>query len=248
MLLILLEAFSGMTTTISNMTLHNSLSISILLSLLEFVSENRFTIWQYALNHFSLVLTVALLSILLWVSIGVIIARYERLSRPVLGFSNILFCIPSISLFGLFITVPHLGLGRTSAVLALLLYAMMPLVRNVYRGIRSVDPALLEAGKGMGMTNFQLLWQIQLPIAWPVIFAGVRITVVMITGIATMATFIGERNLGRLIHHGLARSNDDMIIAGAVIVSLIAVGLDFVLSLVEKKVTSPGLIKLRKKV
>jgi len=206
-----------------------------------FIIKNYSRILEYTGNHFSLVLTVLGFSLVLWISVGLLISKYDRYANSVIGLANILFVIPSISLFGLFVTIPQLGLGRKSAALALILYAMMPLVRNVYRGVKSVDRSVIEAGKGMGMTGTQILFQIQIPMAWPVVFAGIRVAVVMITGMATVATFIGERNLGRLIHHGITRGNADMIIAGAVVVSLIALILDFIMGQIEKKVTSPGL-------
>ncbi|MCA1743749.1 MAG: ABC transporter permease, partial [Desulfonatronovibrio sp.] len=134
-----------------------------------------------------------------------------------------------------------LGLGRRTAVLVLMIYAMMPLVRSVYLGVKSVDPWVVEAGKGMGMTKAQILFRIRIPMAWPMIFAGIRVSVVLITGIATMATFIGEKNLGRLIHQGITRGDADMIIAGAVIVSLMALFLDYIMGMIQKKVISPGL-------
>jgi osmoprotectant transport system permease protein len=205
-----------------------------------FIGENNARITEYTWNHFSLVLTVLAFSLALWVFVGILISKFEKAAGAVMGISSILFCIPSISLFGLFITVPFLGLGRRSAALALILYAMMPLVRNTYRGIKSVDKYVLESGRGMGMTPGQLLWQVQIPLAWPIVFAGIRVTAVMITGIATVATFIGERNLGRLIHHGLTRSNSQMIVAGALLVSLVALLLDFLMGLLEKKMTPPG--------
>lgn len=206
-----------------------------------FIINNSSRILEYTLNHFSLVLTVLAFSLVLWISVGIIISKYDRYANSVIGLANILFVIPSISLFGLFVTIPQLGLGRTSAALALILYAMMPLVRNVYRGVKSVDSSVIEAGRGMGMSGTQILFQIQIPMAWPVVFAGIRVAVVMITGMATVATFIGERNLGRLIHHGITRGNADMIIAGALVVSVIALILDYLMGLLEKKITSPGL-------
>ncbi len=211
------------------------------MSVFSFIAQHYFRIMEYTVNHFTLVLTVMALSMLLWFSVGVAISRHDKIAGVVLGLGNVLFCIPSISLFGLFMTIPQLGLGRRSAVLALVLYAMMPLVRNVYRGIKSVDPRVVEAGRGMGLSPWQLLWQIQVPMAWPVIFAGIRVTIVLITGIATVATFIGERNLGRLIHHGITRSQSDMILAGALIVSVVALFLDMFMGMLEKKLVSPGL-------
>lgn len=211
------------------------------LGFVSFIIRRFDQVLEYSLNHFSLVLTVTIFSLILWISLGLLISRYEKLANTAFGIGNILFVIPSISMFGVFITIPMLGLGRTSATLALILYAMMPMVRNVYRGIKSVEWPIIEAGRGMGMSARQILFQIQIPIAWPVIFAGIRITVVMITGIATVATYIGERNLGRFIHHGIARESADMIIAGAILVSIIAVIMDYVLGKIEHRITSPGL-------
>ncbi len=207
----------------------------------KFILDNSGRIAEYAGNHFSLVLTVLAFSLVLWISVGLFISRHDRLAGGVIGLANVLFVIPSISLFGLFVTIPQLGLGRSSAALALILYAMMPLVRSVYRGVKSVDRWVIEAGRGMGMSEMQILFQIQIPMAWPVVFAGIRVAVVMITGMATVATFIGERNLGRLIHHGITRGNAEMIIAGAVVVALMALLLDYAMGLIERKVTSPGL-------
>lgn len=213
----------------------------VLSSVCRFIINNWSRIMEYTGNHFSLVLTVLILALVLWLSVGLIISKYERAANSVIALGNVIFCIPSISLFGLFVTIPQLGLGRKSAALALILYAMMPLVRNVYRGIKSVDPWVIDAGRGMGMSSMQILTKIQIPMAWPVVFAGIRVTVVMVTGMATVATFIGEKNLGRLIHHGITRGNADMIISGAVVVSVIALLLDFLMGALERKLTSPGL-------
>ncbi len=215
--------------------------MDVIFGVVNFIFTNSSRILEYTLNHLSLVLTVLAFALVLWLSLGLVISRHDRLANGVINFANILFVIPSLSLFGLFVTIPQLGLGRNSAALALILYAMMPLVRSVYRGIKSVDPALIEAGRGMGMTNREILFQIQIPLAWPIIFAGIRVAVVLITGMATVATFIGERNLGRLIHHGITRGNEEMIIAGALIVSIIALLLDYGMGLIEKRITSPGL-------
>ncbi len=210
------------------------------MELLQYMFFNSHRILEYTFNHLALVLTVTGIALVLWIPTGLLISRYERFSGLTMALGNILFCIPSLSLFGIFMTIPQLGLGRRSAVLALVLYAMMPLVRNVYRGIKSVDKYVVEAGRGMGMSNREILWQIQLPLAWPVIFAGIRITVVLVTGIATIATYIGERNLGRLIQHGITRSNAEMIITGAILVSILALFLDYLLGKVEMRLVSPG--------
>ncbi len=211
------------------------------MSFFHFFLDNSQLILEYTWNHITLVLLVLVLSIGFWTFVGLVISRYDRLSGTVIGLSNILFCIPSISLFGLFMTVPGLGLGRKTAILVLVIYAMMPLVRSVYLGIKNVDSSVVDAGKGMGMSGWQVLRKIQIPMAWPTVFAGIRVSVVLITGIATMATFIGEKNLGRLIHQGITRGNADMILAGAVMVSVIALLLDYIMGRIESRVISPGL-------
>ena len=211
------------------------------MNIINFILNNSSLILEYTLNHISLVLMVLLLSLGLWILTGLIISWHDKLAGTVISLSNILFCIPSISLFGLFMTMPGFGLGRNTAVVVLVIYAMMPLVRSVYLGVKSVDTSVVDAGKGMGMTSLQILLQIRIPMAWPMIFAGIRVSIVIITGIATMATFIGEKNLGRLIHQGITRGDADMIITGAIIVSIMALSLDYILGRVQKKVISPGL-------
>ncbi len=211
------------------------------MDIINFTLNNSSLVLEYTLNHISLVLTVLLLSLGLWILTGLIISWHEKLAGTVISLSNILFCIPSISLFGLFMTMPGFGLGRNTAVVVLVIYAMMPLVRSVYLGVKSVDASVVDSGKGMGMTPLQILLQIRIPMAWPMIFAGIRVSIVIITGIATMATFIGEKNLGRLIHQGITRGDSDMIIAGAIIVSLMALSLDYIMGRIQKRVISPGL-------
>lgn len=203
--------------------------------------NNTDRIFVYIQVHFQVVILVSVISLLLWIPLGVIVTRNERLAQIALGFSNLLMCIPSLALFSLFVTIPFLGLGIRSASIALIMYAMCPLLRNVYKGIKSVDKAVLEAGKGMGMSSWRIFWEIELPLALPVIFAGIRVTVVMITGITTVATFIGVQSLGRMIQHGILRSNFDMLLVGAIIVALIALSLDFILGQIEKRLTSPGM-------
>jgi osmoprotectant transport system permease protein len=206
-----------------------------------FFINNTERIIGYIQVHFHVVILVMLISLVLWIPFGVFITRYERLAQLSLSFSNLLMCIPSLALFSLFVTIPFLGLGFRSAAVALVMYSMCPLLRNVYKGIKSVDKSVLEAGKGMGMSSWKIFWEIELPLSLPVIFAGIRITAVMITGITTVATFIGVQSLGRLIQHGILRSNYDMVIVGAVVVAVIALTLDFILGRIEKKLISPGM-------
>ncbi|MDD2556516.1 MAG: ABC transporter permease, partial [Syntrophaceticus sp.] len=176
--------------------------MKIINDLLNYMVNNVSLILNYGQTHFSLIFSAVVISLLLWIPLGIFISRNEKWSSMVLGIANTLFCIPSLALFAIFVTLPFLGLGRKSALLALVLYAMMPMVINVYQGIKVVDKNVIEAAKGMGMNSNQILKEIQLPLAAPVMFAGVRITVVMATGIAAIAAYIGERNLGRLITEG----------------------------------------------
>ena len=212
---------------------------------LEYIIRNSDLVMEYTANHFSLVLAAVIISLLLWVPVGVLITRNEKWANRVLSIANTIFCIPSLSLFAVMVTIPALGLGRRSALVALVLYSMMPLVRNVYQGVKVVDKSVIEAARGMGMNSWKILWEIQLPLATPVIFAGFRITVVMTTGIAAIATYIGERNLGRLIAEGLTRFNIEMIVSGALLIALIAIALDTVLGIIEKQIVPKGL-KIRR--
>ncbi len=206
---------------------------------ISFLLENQDRALEYTLNHMQLVLWVMAISLLLWIPLGILVSRHSG-GAWILGLGNLVFCIPSLSLFGLFLTLPQLGLARHSAVLALVLYAMMPMLHNVSAGLRSVDRAVMEAGRGMGMTGRQVLWHIQLPLAGPIVFSGIRVTAVLVTGIATVATYIGERNLGRFIQHGIARSNGEMILAGALLVVLLALLVDLGLGTVEKRLARPS--------
>lgn len=208
---------------------------------LNFIQNNWPMIMDAAQTHFSLVLETVIVSLLLWLPVGILITRNDKVAAQVLNIANTIFCIPSLALFSVFVTVPGLGLGRVSALVAMVLYAMMPLVRNVYQGVKMVDKSVIEAAKGMGMNSWRILWEIQLPLATPVIFAGFRITVVMTTGIAAIAAYIGERNLGRLITMGLGNFNMEMIVVGALLISLIAIVLDTGLGAIEKRLVPKGM-------
>ncbi|GAB6171278.1 ABC transporter permease [Paradesulfitobacterium aromaticivorans] len=211
------------------------------INLVDFFQRNTKTIMEYTENHFTLVLSAVVISLLIWVPVGLLLTKNDKWAARVMALANTIFCIPSLSLFAIMVTIPALGLGRKSALLALVLYAMMPLIRNVYDGVKNVDRDVIEAAQGMGMSSGRIMREIQLPLGMPVIFAGFRITVVMTTGIAAIATYIGERNLGRFIQEGLVRSNTSMIIMGALIISIIAIALDTILGAVEKMVIPKGM-------
>ena len=209
--------------------------------LIDFLTNNTDTVIEYSGNHFTLVLTAVLISLIIWVPVGLLLSKSDKWATRVLALANIIFCIPSLSMFAILVTIPFFGLGRKSALFALVLYAMMPLIRSVYDGVKNVDHNVIEAAKGMGMSSGRILREILLPLGIPIIFAGFRITVVMTTGIAAIATYIGERNLGRFISEGLVRSNTPMMVTGALIISVIAVALDTILGGIEKMIIPKGL-------
>jgi osmoprotectant transport system permease protein len=158
------------------------------------------------------------------------------LARPVIGFASIMQTVPSLALFGFLIPVPLLGIGNRTAVVALVLYALLPILRNTYTGVRSVDPAVVEAGRGLGMTDWQQLRLVEIPLALPMILAGIRIATVVAVGLATIAAAIGAGGLGNYIFRGLAMVDHRLILAGAVPAALLAIVADASLGYVEKAV------------
>ncbi|HHY13911.1 MAG TPA: ABC transporter permease [Thermoanaerobacterales bacterium] len=198
-------------------------------------------IFQYTVNHISLILIGITCSLILWVSIGIAIRNHSRLANIVLGAGSFIMSVPSISLYGILMVIPGLGISRKSAVIGLVLYSMLPIIRNVYTALNSTDPAIIEAARGVGMTSKDVLWKIRLPMALPIIFAGVRVAVVMMVGVATLAVYIGEKNLGRLLTHGIERTYTEMIITGAIMVSLIAIVIDYIMGYIQERLVSPGL-------
>ncbi|WP_026894906.1 ABC transporter permease [Clostridiisalibacter paucivorans] len=212
------------------------------MSVVNYFIKNIDKIWRFTVNHFILIVLAICAALLIWVSVGIVIRNNEKLANGILGFGSLMMSIPSIALYGILVTVPGFGLSRRSAVFGLLLYSMLPIVRNVYIALNQVDKSILEAAKGMGMSSKQILFKVQLPLAIPVILAGVRVAVVMMVGIATLAVYIGERNLGSLIEQGIRRTHFDMIMVGAVLVSMMAIAIDLLMGKLENKLVSPGLV------
>lgn len=193
-------------------------------------------ILQHTLEHLFLVSIAILIAILIGIPLGILITRVTSLRQPILIIANILQTIPSLALFGLLIPVPFIGgIGATPAIVALTLYSFLPIIRNTYTGITSVDPAIREAGRGMGMTDRQLLLQVEIPLAMQVILAGVRVATVIAIGIATIAAAIGAGGLGELIFRGISVVNNDLILAGAIPAAIIALIADFAIGLLESK-------------
>jgi osmoprotectant transport system permease protein len=193
-------------------------------------------ILQHSLEHLFLVGVAIAIAIIIGIPLGILITRQKQLRQPILGIANILQTIPSLALFGLLIPVPVIGgIGVIPAIVALTLYSFLPIIRNTYTGITGVDPAIREAGRGMGMTDRQLLLQVEIPLAMGVILAGVRVATVISIGIATIAAAIGAGGLGVFIFRGIAVVNNQLILAGAVPAAVIALVADLLIGWLEKR-------------
>jgi osmoprotectant transport system permease protein len=189
-------------------------------------------------EHLILVIISLAIAISIGLPVGIFITRQPKLAAPILGLANAIQTIPSLAIFGFLISVPFLGgIGKTPAIFALTLYALLPIIRNTYIGINSINPAIIEAGIGMGMTDQQLLLQVEIPLALPVILAGVRVATVISVGIATIAAAVGGGGLGVFIFRGISTVNNELILAGAVPAAVIALSADFGLELLEKNLT-----------
>src|ERR1700721_3039675 len=208
------------------------------MNFLHFLWQNRADVLESTLQHLWLVGWSTLFAIVIGIPLGIAIARHPASSKPVLAGANIIQTISSLALFGFLLPVPWLGerVDRL-AILALTLYALLPVIRNTYTGIRGVDPAVVEAGRGMGMTDRQLLFQVELPLALSVIIAGIRVAAVISVGLATIAAAIGAGGLGEYIFRGLAMVNNQVILAGAIPAALLAIGADVSLGWLEKRLT-----------
>ncbi|GCL36170.1 substrate-binding region of ABC-type glycine betaine transport system [Sphaerospermopsis reniformis] len=189
-------------------------------------------------EHLILVAIAMIVAISIGIPLGIFITRKPKLAPPILGLANAIQTIPSLAIFGFLISVPFLGgIGKNPAVVALTLYALLPIIRNTYIGINGIDPAIKEAGIGIGMTDRELLFQVEIPLALGVILAGVRVATVISVGIATIAAAIGGGGLGIFIFRGISTVNNELILAGAIPAALIALGADFGLGFLEKTFT-----------
>ena len=186
-------------------------------------------------EHMALVGIAILVAALVGIPLGIILTRYPRWSRWVLGLANVVQTIPSLALFGFLIPLPFLGgIGARTAIIALILYSLLPIIRNTYAGISGVDPAIREAGRGMGMTDWQLLTQVELPLSLPVIMTGLRLAAVISVGIATIAAAIGAGGLGMYIFRGVSMVDNQLILAGAIPAACLALLVDFALGMGER--------------
>ena len=197
-----------------------------------FITQQSDQLLSQTFTHLGLTLLSLALAILIAVPIGIWIAGKPKLAGPILGFAGVLQTIPSIALLGMMI--PFLGIGPKPAIVALFLYALLPILRNTYTGITGVDPVVKDAAKGMGMSSWQILMKVELPLAFPVLMAGIRTAMVINVGVATLAAYIAAGGLGEFIFGGIALNNSNMILAGAIPAALLAILLDLLLSALQK--------------
>lgn len=219
------------------------------MDVLHFIFDNADKCWFLTWEHVWLVGVALSLSVLIGVPVGVAITYNPRAARVVIRTANIFMTTPSIALFGILIPVFSLidqGLGKVPAVTALVLYSQLPIIRNTHTAIQNVPSELVEAARGLGMSNLRRLIEVEIPLAIPVIIGGLRTAAVMSIGIAAIAAYIGAGGLGVLIQQGIARVYDEMILTGAILVSVLAVVVDGGMSILEHVVTPKG-IQLEKK-
>jgi osmoprotectant transport system permease protein len=206
------------------------------MNIVHFFLQHHEEILELTLEHLWLVGVSTFFAVLIGIPLGILSAHWRGWNKPVLGAANVIQTIPSLALFGFLLPVPWLGdRADRLAILALTLYALLPVIRNTYTGIRGVDAAVVEAGRGMGLTGRQLLFQVELPLAVSVILSGVRVAVVVSVGLATIAAAIGAGGLGEFIFRGLAMVNNQLILAGAIPAAVLALSADFGLGWLERR-------------
>lgn len=195
--------------------------------------------WEFflelLLQHIGITLIAVSIITILGLTIGIIMTRNEILASIILVVTNFLYTIPSIALFGILVTIS--GIGNKSAIIALIIYGLLPMIRNTYVGIREVDSKIIESAVGMGTTKKQLLFRIELPLALPVIISGFRTMVIMTIALGGIASFIGAGGLGVAIYRGISTYFPEMIIAGSFLVALLAIVVDWFLQVIENILT-----------
>jgi len=210
-----------------------------MVNFIETVQSRSDLIQQAFIEHIYLSFVALAIGIAIALPLGILIARYRKYAEPVIGVTAVFQTIPSLALFGFL--VPLMGIGSNTALIALIIYALLPILRNTYTGITSVDSSIIEAGSGMGMTRTQILKQLEFPLALPIIMAGIRTATVLTVGIATLATFVGAGGLGDVIYRGLQSYNNALILAGALLVAILAITFDLFLKWIEKAATPKGM-------
>ncbi|WP_066140715.1 ABC transporter permease [Lederbergia lenta] len=212
--------------------------------IIDYVLRNNNEILNFTLEHIQLVGIATIIAILIGVPLGIYLTTNEYLAESILRIASIIMTIPSLALFGMMIPILSLigqGIGFLPALIALVLYSQLPIIRNTYTGIKDVNPNVRDAAKAIGMSTIQRLVKVEIPIAMPLIMTGIRLATVMNIGIGAIAAFIGAGGLGVLINQGISRSNSTMVIVGAVAVSIMAIMADLLLKYIQKRFTVKGI-------
>jgi len=207
--------------------------MNFFINLFELFSSRKDFFLQLVIQHISLCVTAILIITVIGITTGILISKSKKAAGIVIAVTNFLYTIPSIAMFGFFVSFT--GIGNTTAIIALVIYGLLPVIRNTYVGLKEVDDQIIEAAVGMGSTPWQLLWKVQFPLALPIIIAGIRNMVVMTIALAGVASFIGAGGLGVAIWRGITTNFDEMTIAGSLLVALLAIFSDAILGILEKK-------------
>lgn len=207
-------------------------------SIIDIFTERADFFWNLLMEHIGISAAAIVIAVLLGGIAGILISEFQRSAKLTLGIVNFLYTIPSISMLGFLI--PFSGVGNATAVIALTVYALLPMVRNTYTGLTNVEPAITEAAKGMGSTRVQILFRVRLPLALPVIMSGIRGMVTMTIALAGIASFIGAGGLGVAIYRGITTNNAAMTMAGSLLIAVLALAVDFLLGFVERRMKLRG--------
>jgi len=207
----------------------------------DFLITRKEEIINLFFQHIYLTFGAILVALLIGIPLGILITKVKSLQKPISGFINIIQSVPSMALLGLLI--PILGIGSVPAITMVVLYSLLPIVKNTYTGLTNIDPNILESARGMGLTNNQTLRLVQMPLALPLIMSGVRISAVTAVGLMTLAAFIGAGGLGYLVYSGIQTANNNMILAGAIPSCILALLIDFLFGKIEDAITPKGLNK-----
>lgn len=211
--------------------------------LIKLLTEDFKFFTNLTIEHILISLLAISIASVLGIILGIIISEYRRFSGLILGTVNILYTIPSIALLGFFITIT--GVGNTTALIALIIYALLPIIRSTYTGIVNINPLIIEASEGMGSTKLQQLFKVKLPLALPVLMSGIRNMVTMTIALAGIASFVGAGGLGVAIYRGITTNNSAMTFLGSLLIAILALVFDFILGLIEKRLTNRKRVKYK---
>ncbi|MCG1327746.1 ABC transporter permease [Staphylococcus epidermidis] len=204
-----------------------------------FLQEYGSQLLSKAVEHFYISMFALLLAIVVAVPLGILLSKTQRTANVVLTVAGVLQTIPTLAVLA--IMIPIFGVGKTPAIVALFIYVLLPILNNTVLGVKNIDKNVIQAGQSMGMTKFQLMKDVEMPLALPLIISGIRLSSVYVISWATLASYVGAGGLGDLVFNGLNLYQPPMIISAAIVVTLLALGIDFILSLVEKWVVPKGL-------